>query len=404
MPRKRGGILSKKIIKTDAAAIANTINQGLVADLTVLPKTPNHVSFSLPVPQTAPSKMENFRVYSSSAVEASEKVPDFTVWEDHSLEDGVVAADSEKILAVEEEDSDDQEYTELPEPVDETKENKPPLGGLGGSFGGVSAGSGVADTSGSRHALSDLKVGGMQEYQDLIGKAFKIACSPKSLFYRGRPVACSAMPAAATIASPSVFKFPFPGIPYSKDLPPPSKLTRTHGSEHFRVTSVNLFNKSASASTSSMKKKESLFMDSLSPSTPHKLPDHIHGSRLHKRRVFPQVKLFALDGGSGIDQSIPFDNTDSKVKANQETPSLGSSFLEPVAMATSITEGIVVSKDPLQPSPPASYNLRPRTRNGGHGNPSPLPALDVNSGLPPLGNNSLTVIGPRKKLRKQALA
>lgn len=72
----------------------------------------------------------------------------------------------------------------------------------------------VTNTS-ARSTLADVKITAMAEYQKLIGKAYKVASSPSTLF--------------------KSLKKRF------TDMPPPSKSTRTVGSKHYRATSVNLF-------------------------------------------------------------------------------------------------------------------------------------------------------------------
>jgi hypothetical protein len=310
LPRKKGGMLSKKVIKT--TSISDLQKPALSQEEK---KTPTRrVSDMIHIPQTAPSKLEN---------RSDKNSIEFTVWEDPLLAENK-STDS---IVIEEGNC----FVDSAEDISSEKENhsQPPSNPSTTDLSPVLP---ISDSP--RQTLSDLKVSGMQEYQDLLGKAFKVACSPKAMFYHGLSVN-SARP--TNTGSSPFFKLPFAGVPYSKELPPPSKLTRTHGSDFFRVTSVNLFKKSASEKNSLSMQKESQYMDSLSPSTPHKLPEHIHNSRLSKR-VFRATKLYLTS------DPIYFVKKDDGLLQEPST-----------LVKESVDKTLSTSLHP-------SYNLRPRTK------------------------------------------
>lgn len=264
----RSHSLSKNIFKSNllSAPKTSTIRVSFATDTAADP--------------APPSKLENSKPKMSlDGVQAPAPAPDFTVWEDPSLDldeplliKGADVNANAMEVEVEEEVEVDGNGNDNPPDAEESKENKAP----------------IADSDATPHPLpprlpgrivfSDLKVSGMQEYQELLGKAFHISLSrsPKPMFNQGRPT----MPSAVTAASPFLN---FPGLSYSESLPAPSKLTRTHGSGQFRATSIDLFRRSRPL-------KDTLYMDEMSPSTPHKLPVGLHSSRVTQKRVFPVPK------------------------------------------------------------------------------------------------------------------
>ena len=274
-------------------------------------------------PHTAPSKMmgndDILHAASSPSLRAAALMPsDFDIWEDPDLvhgdsdQDSLVPLDGKMTFNEVPEEDQDHGFS-VP-----NKENLDPVNHADLGISGPSVNVPLSNlpyslTSGPRSALGEVKVSGMAEHQALIGQAFKIVCSPNLYGLR----------------SPQ-FKVPLGHVSYGKELPPPSKLTRTIGSGKFRATSINLF---ASA------KGSTLVMDTKSPSTPHRIPELVHSTRITKR-------LFA---------------------ANPNVPSMNAVNAESV-------------KDPSQKSDPpkknlpsellsgpitvAVYNLRPRSKPG----------------------------------------
>ncbi|KAJ3348877.1 Vacuolar protein sorting-associated protein 29 [Kappamyces sp. JEL0680] len=350
---KKKGALSKKI-KMDANKLS--------PEMAATPERPSAAA----LPQTAPSKIEAglmgnpfdlasplLRVAPARTVRA-----DFIVWEDPALEndsdhDSLVPLSGSLMADVSDADSDHAELL-VPE-----KENQPPLAGPANPASqaapaAVAVSNVPFSASASRSVLGEMKVTAMAEYQELIGQAFKIACSP------------TLYPPAA--ASGAHFKVPFHGMPYSKELPPPSKITRTIGSGKFRATSINLFPSAKGAS--------GLVMDTKSPSTPHRIPDLVHSTRVTKR-------LFSAPGAA-LNHSPDHPpsaqpnqcTSDSKQKSAVIPPSTKALLDGPLSAAV--------------------YNLRPRPRQ----NDCLVPSANVNMA----SAHSRPLFGVKKKRKGDGTA
>lgn len=244
-------------------------------------------------PRTAPSKMQTEDSPFLAPSTSSDRSQDFKVWEDPNVgqsdEDSLVPirASLESNPAQKKENSPPPEYSQ--EPVVRQEPNSVQI---------------------NRSIFGQVKVSAMEEYKKLIGESFKVVTSPTAVFY-----------------SSSGYKFPFSKVQYSKDLPQPSASTRTAGSAHYRATTVNLFRTKPG--------KNGIFLNNQSPTTPRRVPDFIHPSRVAKR-------LFkATTPGSG-DEKTPKRRTSYQLRPR------------PVTKNAKAGEGII----------PASVNIPSATPRG----------------------------------------
>jgi hypothetical protein len=119
----------------------------------------------------------------------------------------------------------------------------------------------VMSITDSRPPLEDVTDQILDEYKDLKEKDIQVSYSPVPLFHSQKKG-----------SSPS--QYPFAGLKYHNELPPSYQPNRSIGAT-IRTNTINLF-----------KKKPKIMLDSESPSTPLRVPTHIHCSRL-QRRLFP---------------------------------------------------------------------------------------------------------------------
>ena len=325
LSKKKNVFSSKRVIKPKAG------DQPITEDSLInLEKTPPRF-IAPPFPFTAPSKLERINLGSF------DEKDEFDVWEDPELVD---EEEEEK------EEESPQDHEMVPQHVQDTdsllnnnKENQIDSTATitGTAAAGTTNGVRLASTrpvvSETRSVFSLLPIAAFPEYQGLLEQEYEVSCSPKSLF--NLKLGSKAQ---------SVSKFPYSGLNYSKELPPPSKFTRTLGSEHYRVTSVNLFKKADASRNSTLSK---IVMDTLSPTTPHRIPDHIHSSRVSHKKLFP-ISL--------TQRHVDLDGTDSLLMPKD---ALGDSTIQNEPSKLNADHGIATPAE--LPSKPG-YNLRPRSR------------------------------------------
>ncbi|KAJ2991363.1 hypothetical protein HDV02_003841 [Globomyces sp. JEL0801] len=114
-------------------------------------------------------------------------------------------------------------------------------------------------------------------------------------------------------------------------LPPPGKETRTKGSAFYRATSINMF------------KPKNLFMDTLSPSTPARIPERIKDSKLSQKLFLPMAFNHTQETSNPTDSRL--------LLVNQTEDNYEESIVKPTSMPRKVK---------TCPTPRTMYLLRPR--------------------------------------------
>jgi hypothetical protein len=191
--------------------------------------------------------------------------------------------------------------------------------------------------------LQEIPTSSLKEYNNLNGHSFKVLYSPLNSY--------------KAHVSP---------LKYNKDLPPPSQQTRTVGAKQYRSTTKNIFNTIPDLRP---------VLNELSPSTPMRVPDYQHSSRVmgktalgRKLNLAPVEAISEIpSGGFRVPAKRP--SVLHTAPENDTVPKSPETLKEPKEQPNLRSR----PNTQLQPSPLISYVLRPR--------PTPKPDYKVGSVL-----------------------